>query len=177
MLSCLFKPHTKQTNEITLHSTLKNGKQSNNQIISYQTKQNTYLNENHTLKRKSPQSKTLILPNPALAFAERHTQNRTSSFATNNPQTQMISLWNAPSESYLWNTPFKRSSFQKLFFSNFSPQQLGPTHYLFSIKSPTSGGCIMEQHKWRCQNISTQQVYLKLSGEELIIVYFFILNS
>jgi len=97
------KPHTKQTNEITLHST--------------------------------PQSKTLILPNPASAFVERHTQNRTSSFATNNPQTQMVSLWNASFESYLWNTllnvlHFRNALFKCNFRFNFSTSATG-THTLF----------------------------------------------
>ena len=50
------KPHTKKTNEITLHSMLKNRKQSNKQITPYQSpKQKAkYIpqNGNRTLKRK-----------------------------------------------------------------------------------------------------------------------------
>jgi len=59
---------------------------------------------------KMPQLKTLIPPNPIVAFAKRRTQNRMSSFATNNPQMQTVSLRNAqPSNEmfFLMNLSFQ----------------------------------------------------------------------
>ena len=44
----------------------------------------------------------------------------------------------------------QKCTFQMSFF-----HLKGPTHYLFNIKNVTSDGCILEQCKWRCQNIGT----------------------
>ena len=114
---------------------------------------------------KMPQSKTLILPIPAAAFAERRTQNRTSSFATNNPQTQTVSLPSPQSLNKMFfllnptfqthlsnvihsrNTPFKCNFFQFLYLDNQDP------HTICLILKPPYHTVVLRSNANRCFKI------------------------